>query len=441
MSSPAAARRSFLLAGGVGLGAALLLTLALSALLPALEPLALLASLGRSTTIAQLFLMAIGLIAVMEFPIELYVLVQMARRGMGATPLNLFHGAYTFFPAVYGALGAVLTGAGWWLWPMLFLAVARYATSALAINPTEMAARAAQGHRATLSETFLPAERPSPTNGSQPPRGETALRAIQGFILDMDGVLYRGMTVREGAIPFIEYLHERAIPYVCLTNNASRTSEMYQEKLDHLGIPIDAAHVLGAAQATAEWLRAQAAPGARVLPVGEAGLVEELQRAGFTVVGKPPADFVVVGVDFHLTYDKLKQATLAIRANARFIGTNPDSTFPSEEGLLPGNGATLAYLQAATGVEPTIIGKPSAPMMQVALDHLALPARQVAMVGDRLNTDIQGGKNIGVTTVLLLGGVTSEQELAATDLQPDFVYEDLGALLHAHRRVNDRVRV
>ncbi len=409
---------------------------------PFFPALALLGAAHTGTVLAaQIFLMALGLIAVLEFPLGLFILVQMAQRGGSPLTLLPLHAAYTLFPALYGTLGVLLTGERWWLWVMLLLSAMRYVTSALAIDPATMAARHARGNQISLVDTFFSSDgatssmTPTPTHGAAAPR----LRRLNGFILDMDGVLYRGNTVRDGTLDFIAYLNAEAIPYVCLTNNASRTSAMYQEKLDHLGIPIQSDHVLGAAQATAEWLKTQAAAGARVLPIGEAGLREELERAGFTLVSAAPADFVVVGIDFHLDYEKLKQAALAIRANARFIGTNPDYTFPSEEGLVPGNGAVLAYLQTATGVEPTVIGKPSRPMMQLALDHLGLPAGEVAMVGDRLNTDIVGGQAIGVTTMLLWGGVTTQGELEGSDIKPDFVYQDLGDLLNAYRRARERV--
>lgn len=429
------------MAGAAGLLVALLLSLLLFVIAPLVPALALLgAERSGSVLAAQLFLMALGLIAVLEFPLTLFLLVQLARRTAAPLALLGFHFAYTLFPGLYGALGVLLTGERWWLWVMLLLATMRFVSSALAIDPQTMAERHARGKETSLVDTFFSSDgatpmTPTTRGGAAAPR----LRQLQGFILDMDGVLYRGSTVRDGTLDFIEYLNAERIPYVCLTNNASRTSEMYQEKLDHLGIPIRSDHVLGAAQATAEWLRGEAVAGARVLPVGEAGLREELVRAGFTLVSAPPADFVVVGIDFQLTYDKLKQAALAIRANARFIGTNPDSTFPSEEGLVPGNGAVLAYLQAATGVEPTIIGKPSRPMMQLALDHVGLPAGEVAMVGDRLNTDIVGGQAIGVTTILLLGGVTSQREAEDSPIKADGVYQDLGDLLKAYRRARERV--
>jgi 4-nitrophenyl phosphatase len=260
------------------------------------------------------------------------------------------------------------------------------------------------------------------------------LGTIRGYVLDMDGVLYHGERVRAGTIAFVNYLNRNGIPYVCLTNNASRTRDQYAEKLERLGIPIGGEHVIGAAQATAEWLAERAPDGARMLVVGEQGLRDELTRVGFTLVESAPADYVVVGIDFNLTYAKLKEAALALRQRATFIGTNPDLTYPSEEGIVPGNGSQLAYLQAATGKTPTLVGKPSAAMMQVALAHLNLPAAQVAMVGDRLDTDILGGKTVGMSTILLRGGVTTATELAASDIQPDYVMDDLAALLEELER-------
>lgn len=412
-----ATRRQFVLAGALGLVLALLTSLLTFFLAPALPGLAFLAQPPLDSTLpAMLFLLAIGFLAVAELPVVLFALLRMARRGLPAITLNGTHLAYTFFPAVYGAMGTLLTGERWWLAVMALLAFMRLFTSAFLISdPREMAAR----HAAKAAGVGTPA----------PSVSGDFLAAMRGFILDMDGVLYRGNTPREGAIAFVEYLNAQGIPYICLTNNASRTSAMYQEKLDRLGIPIDSAHVLGAAQATAEWLRDQLAPGARVLPIGEDGLREELLRAGFTLVEQPPADAVVVGIDFGLSYERLKQATLALRSRARFIGTNPDATFPSEEGLVPGNGAALAYLETASGVTPEIIGKPATAIMEVARAHLGLPPGEVAMVGDRLNTDIQGGHNAGLRTILLRGGVTSTEELAASPLQPDLVVDDLADLL------------
>jgi 4-nitrophenyl phosphatase len=444
LNSTVPSRRDYVLVGILGLVLGLMVVATLYVVAPMLAPLAFLSSefLGTST-FAIVFLLVLGLIALGEFPLMFYTLIRLARQPAPAWLQLTMHGAYTFFPAVYGALGTVLTGESWWLGVMVLLGVVRLFSSAVGINPRLLAnLEMKKREKALETQTDTPpAPKPLPTIAPdalapadyapfQRPAQPTIrpLNEIKGFVLDMDGVLYHGERVRAGAIAFAEYLNRHHIPYVCLSNNASKTRADFGAKLEHLGIPLAASQVLGVARATAEWLAERAPVGARMLVVGEPGLVEELRREGFTIVEKAPADYVVVGVDFHLTYEKLKEATLAIRQRAVFIGTNPDVTYPSEEGIVPGNGAQLAYLQAATGKTPTLIGKPEAAMMEVALAHLGLPATQVAMVGDRLDTDILGGKNVGMTTILLLGGVTSMNELAASAIKPDYVLDDLAAL-------------
>lgn len=259
------------------------------------------------------------------------------------------------------------------------------------------------------------------------------LSQIKGFILDMDGVLYRGNHPRTGAQEFVHYLNSKRIPYVCLTNNSSRTSGMYEKKLRKLGFAIDGTRVIGSAYATAQWLIEHAEPAARLLFIGEAGLREELLKAGFSLVSTPPAEFVVVGIDFDLSYERLKQAAIAIQQKATFIGTNPDRCFPHGDWLIPGTGATLAFLSTATGVKPMTMGKPELTMMQYALDKVGLPRQQVAIVGDRLDSDILGGRNAGLTTILLRGGVTSDAECATSAIQPDYTFDDLGELLTTYR--------
>nr|WP_290665305.1 HAD-IIA family hydrolase [Ardenticatena sp.] len=259
------------------------------------------------------------------------------------------------------------------------------------------------------------------------------LGAVKGYLLDMDGVLYRGNTVRPGAREWIAYLHEHDIPYLCVTNNATRTAAEYEAKLAQLGIPIPAERILGSAETTAAWLQRQA-PESTVYAIGTEGLHSELRRHGLHVLDNTrpeEVNVVVVGLDPTLTYEKLKIATLAINTGATFIGTNPDATYPSEEGLAPGCGAILAAVERATGQRPIIIGKPEPIIFREALHRLGLQPEEVAMVGDRLDTDIEGGHRMGMTTILILGGVTSEEELEITPILPDYVFADLGELLRA----------
>ncbi len=257
-----------------------------------------------------------------------------------------------------------------------------------------------------------------------------SLNAVRGFLLDMDGVLYRGMSVREGAQELIAHFNEHGVPYLCLTNNATRTAAQYEQKLSQLGLPIPASRVLGTAETTARWLAARS-PGATVYVIGTDGLKHELSRQGLRLVETDKAEWVVVGLDQELTYGKLKTATRAIYRGAGFVGTNPDTTFPEADGLSPGCGAILAALEAATNKRPIIIGKPEPIIFRQALARLCLPPEQVAIVGDRLDTDILGGQRMGLTTVLVLGGITTPEELETSPIRPDYVFENLVDLLAA----------
>ncbi len=454
-NSATLSRRDFAIVGIVGAVVGILLGLLLYALAPALAPLALLSRNYLGTNLVTLvFLLVLGFVAMAEWPLMLFAMIRLARQAAPAWVQLGTHAAYALFPAIYGAIGLILTGQVWWLWVMLLVIPFRLISSLYGIRPTELATHEAKKRQAAttpfastavelprVDESALapgnfkvpvaPVVTPAHNHTDFQRPNVRPLLDIRGYVLDMDGVLYRGDSVRAGSVAFINHLNRLNIPYVCLTNNASRTSDQYAEKLARLGIPIQGDAVIGAAQATAEWLSARAAVGARVLVVGEDGLRRELTRRGFTLVEKAPADYVVVGIDFHMSYDKLKEAALALQNRAAFIGTNPDLTYPSEEGIVPGNGAQLAYLQAATGKTPTLVGKPEKAMMEVALSHLGLPAADVAMVGDRLDTDILGGKNVGMTTIMVRGGVSNDSDVAASTIKPDYVYDDLAALLEA----------
>jgi 4-nitrophenyl phosphatase len=202
-----------------------------------------------------------------------------------------------------------------------------------------------------------------------------------------------------------------------------------------MGMEEDEDRILTSAQATAVHLEVVAPRGARMFIIGEEGLRDEIQRRGFEVVDDGQAvDYVVVGMDTGLTYEKLKLGTLAIRAGAEFIGANPDKTFPTEVGLFPGNGATLAALEATTDTPPTVIGKPQPAIFQMALDRMEPRPRNPATIGDRLETDILGGQRAGMFTILLLCGVTGQRELDSSPIVPDMVYGDLAELLEAWER-------
>ncbi|MFP4322270.1 MAG: HAD-IIA family hydrolase [Anaerolineales bacterium] len=250
---------------------------------------------------------------------------------------------------------------------------------------------------------------------------------LRGVITDMDGVLWRGDVILPGVVDFIQHLIEANIPYVFATNNSSRTVENYLTKLAGLGIPAEADQILSSAVATAAYLAEQYPPGTRVHVVGEQGLRETLTAYGFTVVEDDPA-LVIAGIDRHFTYETLRRATDFIRAGVPFIGTNPDKTFPVPEGFAPGAGSVLAALEAAGGVPPQIIGKPAAPMFQVALERLGSTPNTTLMIGDRLETDIHGAAALGIHTALVLTGVATAEDAAHSEPAPDGIYADLPAL-------------
>ena len=261
----------------------------------------------------------------------------------------------------------------------------------------------------------------------QAERDELNARA---FLLDGDGVLYRGSTRLPGARQFIAALRETGTPYLLLTNNATKTPEQVADKLVGMDIAIGPQQVFTSALATTEWLQARYPAGTRVLPVGMFGLRTALTDGGFALTDDHrQAELVVAALDFELSYRSLAEAALAIRRGCPFVGTNPDKSFPSERGIEPGAGAVLALLEAATGVSPTIIGKPQPGMFHQALAHMGTRAAETVMVGDRYETDILGGHNAGLRTAAVLTGITTADEFAAADPPATWVFPSLVELL------------
>jgi 4-nitrophenyl phosphatase len=258
---------------------------------------------------------------------------------------------------------------------------------------------------------------------------EAILQAVTHLIVDMDGVLYRGSEPIQGTPNFIEFLRHRGIGFVLATNNSTKTPLQYVEKLAGMRVKVAADEILTSAEATAGYLAGMAPRGARVFVVGQDGLQASLREAGFDLVEDRP-EYVVAGLDFDVCYDRLAQAALHVRAGAQFLGTNPDKTFPSERGIVPGAGSLLAFLEAATGVTPTVIGKPHTAMMEQAIARLKADRSHTAVLGDRLETDVLAGKRAGLATLLVLSGITDRDMLAASDLQPDLVFDDVA---HLHR--------
>ena len=257
---------------------------------------------------------------------------------------------------------------------------------------------------------------------------------IRAIVSDMDGVLWRGEEPLPGLDAFFALLRQRGLGWALATNNSSRTRQDYVRKLARMGVrEVPAERIVTSAMATAAWLQRHYARGTRVHVFGGEGLRAELREAGFCV-GDEDVAVVVAGLKRDMCYEDLHRASSLIRGGARFVGTNPDATFPVANGIAPGAGSLLAALQVAGGAEPFIIGKPHAPMFEAALQLLGCEAEQTLMIGDRLNTDILGGARAGMRTALVLSGISTREELESSPLQPDFVCDSLTALVAALER-------
>ena len=262
-----------------------------------------------------------------------------------------------------------------------------------------------------------------------------------GLVFDMDGVIYRGNSPIEGAREVIEYLIKGDIPFVFLTNNSTRTPQMYREKLLSMGIDVPAERIVTSGLATRLYMKKHMKPG-KIFVIGGKGLHEEMERLGWGAVsleecreGKwKDIEHVVVGLDPNLTYEKLKYGTLAIRNGATFIGTNPDTTYPAEEGLYPGAGAIIAALKASTGKEPIIIGKPNEPAYEIVKAKLG-PIDEIWMMGDRLDTDIAFAKRFGMKAIMVLTGVSTLEDVERSGIKPDLVLPSIKELLEYLRVV------
>ncbi|NJP07433.1 MAG: HAD family hydrolase [Chloroflexaceae bacterium] len=255
------------------------------------------------------------------------------------------------------------------------------------------------------------------------------LSETQAVLFDMDGVLYRGNTPLPGVSDVIAFCDANEIAYACVTNNSTRTPRQFETRMATMGIHIPESHILTSSQVASRYLRANYPKGTTVYAMGMSGLQQVLFGDGYFVACDHKPQLVVQGADMALTYDKLRLGCLAVRAGARFIATNPDRTFPTEEGLQPGAGALLAIVQAATGVVPFVVGKPETTMFHVALNLLQAKRESTLMVGDRLETDIRGARQAGLRSLLVLTGVTSAEEAASSADQPDAVVNDLAELL------------
>lgn len=251
---------------------------------------------------------------------------------------------------------------------------------------------------------------------------------MPGYLIDMDGVIYRGNELIAGADRFIADLRSRDVPFLFLTNNSQRTRRDVATKLQRLGIEVEDTHVYTCAMATARFLASQK-PAGTVYVIGEGGLMTALHNNGFSIVDKDP-DYVVVGEGRSLNFEMAEQALSMILSGAKLVATNMDPNCPTQNGMRPGCGAIVALLEAASGVKAFSVGKPSPVMLRAARKELGLSTDETVVIGDTMDTDILGGVQMGYKTILVLSGGTCLEDLTRYAFRPDLIVDSLADLDH-----------
>ena len=250
---------------------------------------------------------------------------------------------------------------------------------------------------------------------------------VKCFLLDMDGTFNLGDQIIDGSLRFIDTLSELGIDYLFLTNNSSKHRRQYAEKITRLGLPVPEEKVFTSGEATALYLQQERA-GSAVYVVGTPALEEEFRQHGFQLEQNHP-EYIVLGFDTTLTYEKLWKLCDFVRAGLPYIATHPDFNCPTETGFMPDIGAMIAFVRAATGREPDlVVGKPNRMIVDAVALKLGLKIEEMAMVGDRLYTDIALGQTSGITTCLVLSGETHAEDLADSPHQPTYTFENLAAI-------------
>lgn len=253
------------------------------------------------------------------------------------------------------------------------------------------------------------------------------LQNKKGFICDMDGVIYHGNNVLPGVKEFIEWLKKEEKEFLFLTNSSERTPLELQQKLARMGLDVDESHFYTSALATARFLNKQA-PHCSVFAIGAPGLISALHDVGITINDVDP-DYVIMGETNTYNFENIVKAVGLINKGAKFIGTNPDYTGPTEIGIVPACKALCAPIEIATGKEAYFIGKPNPLMMRTGLRLLGVHSEETVMIGDRMDTDIIAGVETGLSTVLVLSGVSSKETLKMFPYGPTIVLNGVGDLV------------
>lgn len=255
-----------------------------------------------------------------------------------------------------------------------------------------------------------------------------AVQKYKNYLMDMDGVLVHGRAAIPGAADFIARLNKAKTPYLVLTNNPLYTTRDLAYRLQAVNIDVPAERIFTSATAMAHFLHGQR-PSGTAFVIGESGLTNAVHEVGYILTDHDP-DYVVLGETHGYNLEQITKAIRLIAAGARFVATNPDPSGPGEGGLLvPACGAMAALIQSATGVAPFFVGKPNPLMMRTALNYLKAHSEETVMIGDRMDTDIVAGVSSGLSTILVLTGVTQAHEVARYPYQPTAVVDSIADVM------------
>jgi len=255
---------------------------------------------------------------------------------------------------------------------------------------------------------------------------------IKALILDMDGVIWKS-DAPIGDLPSIfARIEERGLKFVFATNNGTLTPQAYQLKLAGLGVNVETWQIVTSAMGVAHMLARKFQRGAKACMIGEEGIREALEERGFEILpveNAQEAQFFVMGIDRDITFEKMREATLLVRRGIPFYATNPDKTFPTPRGEIPGAGAWISVITTATNIEPIYAGKPFPFMMELSLEWLGTKKEETLVVGDRLETDIAAGQAVGCPTAVVLTGVSTREQARAWKPKIDIITDDLASLI------------
>ena len=253
------------------------------------------------------------------------------------------------------------------------------------------------------------------------------LQNKKGFICDMDGVIYHGNKILDGVIKFVNWLKNENKSYLFLTNSSERSPLELKQKLERMGLDIPESNFYTSALATAKFLASQS-PGCTAYVIGAPGLHNALYEAGITMNDVDP-DYVVVGETRHYNFESIQHAVKHVLNGSHLIATNPDSTGPTEEGIVPACRSLVAPIEIATGRKAYFIGKPNALMMRTGLRMLGVRSSEAVMIGDRMDTDIIAGIETGLDTVLVLTGVSTRENINVYPYRPKYVFDNVGKIV------------